>query len=69
MSPDSVHIQRRTDTGIPGFTTVTAIVDGGDSGDYAIANNLVGTDAEVREILAMSASRVADRDATRAGRD
>lgn len=69
MTPASVHIQRREPSGVPGFVRVFAIVDGGDSGDYTIAENLIGTDAEIREILAMSADRMATRDATRAGQD
>lgn len=69
MTPSAVTIRERRPSDARGFTVVTAIVADGDSGEYVIANSLVGTDAEVREILAMSADRVANREATRAGQD
>lgn len=67
--PSHVTIRTRRASEAPGFTIVTAMVDGGDSGDYTIASSLVGTDAEVREILAQSQQRMESRDATRAGQD
>jgi len=59
---------RETLPGTP-FTQVFAYVDGAESGWYNVLTAVVGTDDELKEILAESANRMAIRDATRAGID
>jgi len=64
-----VRIVNRVESGQPGFMTVNAHVDGGENGEYTVANHLVGTDDEVAEILTQSGERADTRSATAAGTD
>lgn len=66
---DRVQIRKREPSGVIGYTTVHAIIDGGYSGTYTIANTIVDTPAEIEEILAQSDVNIAHIDATKAGND
>lgn len=50
-----------------GFTIVTVDIDGGASGEYAIATILVGTQQELEAIREMSDNRMVAIEATRPG--
>lgn len=69
MSQPRVRITSRRPSGIAGYTTVFAMVDDGDTGDYTIATSIVDTPQEVTEILAQSQDRMVHREATRPGID
>lgn len=64
-----IIVRDRRPSEVFGYTTVTAQVDNGESGDYLIKNHLAGTQAEIEEILAQSAHRTEAREATKAGVD
>lgn len=64
-----VTVTWRADGPVHGFTTVHAFVKSGDTGEYIIASHLVGTQAEIDEILAQSAVRQQIRLATQTGQD
>lgn len=66
-SSPRVIVTSRTAGPVHGFTTVFAMVDGGSTGEYQIADKLVGTQAEIDEIRAQSAVRQSLRDATSPG--
>ena len=64
---ERIIVTNRTTGEVAGFTNVTAEVDGGANGNYLIANQLVGTDAELAEILAQSMRRMEAIGQTEAG--
>jgi hypothetical protein len=64
---DRIIIIGRTDSVARGFQRVHAQVANGVTGEYEIANGLVGTDAELEEIRAQSARRAEAIDQTRPG--
>lgn len=69
MTEQRVTVLRRTESPVHGFTTVTAMVNDGASGEYSISSNLGGTPLEIEEILAQSIERGDLIKATRAGQD
>lgn len=69
MTQPRITVTKRTPGPVSGFTTVHALVDDGVSGDYLLADRLVGTQAEVDEIRAQSNVRLELRLATQAGQD
>lgn len=69
MSEPRVFIRDRYPAVVSGYTHVVATVLNGDSGEYVIANALVGTDGEIREILAQSEDRMVARRATAPGHE
>lgn len=64
----SVVVIERKPGPVHGYTTVRAQVDGGEVGDYTIANEIVGRQTEVDEIAEQHKTRLAVRAATRPGR-
>lgn len=69
MAQERVRIDRRVQSGVPGYLQVFAYVDDGDTGEYLIAQSIVDTPREIEEILAQSADRMVHREATRPGLD
>jgi hypothetical protein len=63
----AVKIISRSAGPVEGYTTVNASVVAGETGKFTIANFLIGTPAEEREIIAQSDARQALRHATKAG--
>lgn len=69
MAAPRITVTRRTPSPIDGFTTVHAFVDNGVTGEYMIADRIVGTQQEFDEIRAQSNTRLEIRLATQAGQD
>jgi hypothetical protein len=65
----AVKIISRSAGLVEGYTTVNASVAAGETGEFTIADFLIGTPAEEHEIIAQSDARQALRHATKAGQD
>lgn len=57
-TPSPILITGRRPSEVEGFTSVTAQIQDGASGDYLVANEIVGKPEELEEILAQSEHRM-----------